>query len=77
MLANAHEPVFRPVDRFGARVDEVDFHPSWHWMLDKGVGLGLTGAPWTSHGTDAARASRCGIHRLESRSSRVTAARCR
>lgn len=48
MLANAHDPVFRPVDRFGARVDEVDFHPSWHWMLDKGVGFGLTGAPWSS-----------------------------
>lgn len=48
MLANAHEPVFRPVDRFGTRVDEVDFHPSWHWMLAKGVGLGLSGAPWTS-----------------------------
>jgi putative acyl-CoA dehydrogenase len=48
MLANANDPVFRPVDRFGARVDEVDFHPSWHWMLQKGVGFGLSGAPWTS-----------------------------
>ena len=48
MLANQHEPVFRPVDRFGTRVDEVDFHPSWHWMLRQGVGFGLTGAPWTS-----------------------------
>ncbi|GGB40150.1 acyl-CoA dehydrogenase [Flexivirga endophytica] len=48
MLANSHEPIFRPVDRFGARVDEVDFHPSWHWMLEQGVGFGLTGAPWVS-----------------------------
>jgi len=48
MLANRHEPVFRPVDRYGNRIDEVDFHPSWHWMLRQGVGFGLTGAPWTS-----------------------------
>jgi len=48
MLANRHEPVFQPVDRFGTRIDEVEFHPSWHWMLEHGVGFGLTGAPWTS-----------------------------
>ena len=48
MLANRQEPVFRPVDRYGARIDEVEFHPSWHWMLQRGVGFGLTGAPWAS-----------------------------
>ena len=47
-LANAHPPVLRTADRFGARVDEVEFHPSWHWMLRTGVGLGLAGAAWTS-----------------------------
>ncbi|RNI23291.1 acyl-CoA dehydrogenase family protein [Flexivirga caeni] len=48
MLANRHEPVLRPVDRYGARLDEVDFHPSWHWMMRQGIGFGLAGAPWVS-----------------------------
>lgn len=47
-LANENEPVLRTTDRFGNRVDEVDFHPSWHWLMDKGVGFGLTAEPWTS-----------------------------
>lgn len=50
MLANTHEPVFRPVDRYGQRVDEVEFHPSWHWLMDRGVGFGLAGAPWSDAG---------------------------
>ncbi len=46
--ANENEPVLRTVDRFGNRVDEVDFHPSWHWLMEQGVGFGLTAAPWVS-----------------------------
>ncbi|NYJ74166.1 acyl-CoA dehydrogenase family protein [Allobranchiibius huperziae] len=52
-LANAHPPVLRTADRFGLRIDEVEFHPSWHWMLRTGVGLGLAGAAWTSDEPDA------------------------
>jgi len=48
MLANQHGPVLAPYDRFGNRVDEVRFHPSWHWLMERGVGHGLQAAPWTS-----------------------------
>jgi putative acyl-CoA dehydrogenase len=48
MLANEHEPVLTPYDRYGHRVDEVRFHPSWHWLMERGVGHGLAAAPWTS-----------------------------
>ncbi|MEU1401083.1 acyl-CoA dehydrogenase family protein [Streptomyces sp. NPDC005728] len=44
--ANEHPPRLRTHDRYGRRIDEVDFHPSWHRLLGKGVGAGLTGA-WT------------------------------
>ncbi|MET0953437.1 MAG: acyl-CoA dehydrogenase family protein [Aeromicrobium sp.] len=47
-LANENEPVLRTTDRFGNRVDEVDFHPSWHWLMAQGVGFGLTAEPWLS-----------------------------
>ncbi|MDI5971720.1 acyl-CoA dehydrogenase family protein [Streptomyces sp. SL13] len=42
--ANANEPVLRSHDRYGHRIDEVDFHPSWHRLLGHAVSAGLTGA---------------------------------
>ncbi len=48
MLANQHEPELVTFDRYGNRVDEVRFHPSWHWLMTRGVGHGLQAAPWTS-----------------------------
>ena len=46
--ANASPPVLRTHDRYGNRLDEVDFHPSWHRLLTEAVGHGLAGAPWAS-----------------------------
>ncbi|QSR30979.1 DNA alkylation response protein [Nocardioides sp. S5] len=46
MLANRHHPELVPYDRFGNRVDEVAFHPSWHWLMERAVGHGLQAAPW-------------------------------
>ncbi|MEU3526343.1 DNA alkylation response protein [Streptomyces sp. NPDC038707] len=45
-LANRYEPVLRTHDRYGHRVDEVDFHPSWHHLMRTAVAEGLAGAPW-------------------------------
>ncbi|MDH6219212.1 acyl-CoA dehydrogenase family protein [Streptomyces pseudovenezuelae] len=44
--ANVHEPVLRTHDRYGNRIDEVDFHPSWHHLMRASVAEGLAGAPW-------------------------------
>jgi putative acyl-CoA dehydrogenase len=46
--ANQNPPVLRTHDRYGHRVDEVEFHPSWHWLMEQAVGFGLQAAPWTS-----------------------------
>ncbi len=46
--ANAHPPVLRTHDRFGHRVDEVDFHPSWHALMSVAVDAGLHGAAWSA-----------------------------
>lgn len=48
MLANEFHPELVPFDRYGNRVDEVRFHPSWHWLMERGVGHGLQAAPWES-----------------------------
>ncbi|MEV6564506.1 acyl-CoA dehydrogenase family protein [Streptomyces kronopolitis] len=42
--ANAHPPVLHTHDRYGHRVDEVEFHPAWHRLLGHAVTAGLTGA---------------------------------
>ena len=57
--ANQHEPVLRTHDRFGHRVDEVDFHPAWHALLDVAVSEGLAGSPWADPrpGAHVARAA--------------------
>jgi len=47
-LANENEPQLRISDRYGNRLDEVEFHPSWHWLMTQGVGFGLTASPWIS-----------------------------
>jgi len=46
--ANQNPPVLRTHDRYGNRIDEVEFHPSWHWLMEKAVGFGLQAAPWIS-----------------------------
>ncbi|MEU1850678.1 acyl-CoA dehydrogenase family protein [Streptomyces sp. NPDC019990] len=48
-LANENPPRLRTHDRYGNRIDEVEFHPSWHRLLGKGVSAGLTAA-WTRPG---------------------------
>jgi putative acyl-CoA dehydrogenase len=48
LAANRYPPRLAAYDRFGARIDEVDFHPSWHWLMERAVGFGLAAAPWVS-----------------------------
>jgi putative acyl-CoA dehydrogenase len=52
--ANANPPALRTHDRFGTRIDEVDFHPSWHRLLEVALDAGLHAAPW---GPDAGPAA--------------------
>ncbi|MBE7368253.1 isovaleryl-CoA dehydrogenase [Ramlibacter pallidus] len=49
-LANTHTPELRTHDRFGRRIDEVEFHPSYHALMGAAVGAGLHGTPWAEQG---------------------------
>ncbi|OOG57527.1 isovaleryl-CoA dehydrogenase [Polaromonas sp. C04] len=51
-LANVHAPELHTHDRFGRRLDEVEFHPSYHALMAAAVGAGLHGSPW-AEGADA------------------------
>jgi putative acyl-CoA dehydrogenase len=47
-LANENKPVLRTFDRYGHRIDEVEFHPAWHQLMQMGVEHELHSLPWTS-----------------------------
>jgi len=46
MQANAVPPVLRTHDRYGNRIDEVEFHPAWHRLMELSVGHALHALPW-------------------------------
>ncbi|MGW7056251.1 acyl-CoA dehydrogenase family protein [Streptomyces sp. NPDC054887] len=54
--ANENPPKLRTHDRYGHRIDEVEFHPAWHRLLGKAVGAGLTDA-WGRPGGHVRRAA--------------------
>ncbi|HEV8688751.1 MAG TPA: isovaleryl-CoA dehydrogenase [Ideonella sp.] len=45
-LANVNPPLLNTHDRQGRRVDEVEFHPSYHTLMASVIGHGLHGTPW-------------------------------
>jgi putative acyl-CoA dehydrogenase len=52
-LANENPPVLRTHDRYGHRIDEVEFHPAWHELLTLSVGQGTHALPWREPGPGA------------------------
>ena len=59
-LANEHPPVLRTHDRYGRRIDEVEFHPAWHELMTVAVENGMHATPWSSArpGSHVARAAK-------------------
>src|SRR5438132_208409 len=58
-LANTNPPVLRTHDRYGNRIDEVEFHPAWHELMRLAVANELHALPWREPrpGAHAARAA--------------------
>jgi putative acyl-CoA dehydrogenase len=59
-LANEYPPVLRTHDRYGRRIDEVEFHPAWHELMTVAVENGMHATPWSSArpGSHVARAAK-------------------
>ena len=45
-LANRNLPVLRTHDRYGHRVDEVEYHPSYHALMARALGAGVHSLAW-------------------------------
>jgi len=57
--ANENPPVLRTHDRYGNRIDEVEYHPAYHKLMEVSVSHGLHSLPWTEErpGAHVARAA--------------------
>ncbi|MFD0903427.1 acyl-CoA dehydrogenase family protein [Actinomadura sediminis] len=66
-LANEHPPVLRTHDRYGHRIDEVEYHPAWHELMKVAVTHGLHGSAWTDEraGAHVARAAKFYVWRVD------------
>ena len=66
LASDAHRdrPRLRSHDRFGGRVDRVEFHPSYHALMQAAIGHGMTGLSWTDGrpGAHVARAALSFLH---------------
>ncbi len=46
-LANEHTPTLKAFDRFGYRINEVEYHPSYHQLMRFSMANGLHTSPWS------------------------------
>jgi putative acyl-CoA dehydrogenase len=58
-LANVHQPALLSHDRCGRRIDQLEFHPSYHALMALALRHGLHGTPWSQgEGAHVARAAK-------------------
>ena len=59
-LANENPPRLRTHDRYGHRLDTVEFHPAWHRLMTMGVEAEIHALPWNRPraGSHVARAAK-------------------
>jgi putative acyl-CoA dehydrogenase len=56
--ANRNPPVLRSFDRYGHRIDAVEYHPSYHALMTRACGAGVHSTAWTAkQGGFSARAA--------------------
>jgi putative acyl-CoA dehydrogenase len=51
MQANENSPRLKVFDRYGQRIDEVEFHPAYHRLMTLGVDAGVSSAAWSGAAT--------------------------
>jgi putative acyl-CoA dehydrogenase len=63
-LANVHPPVFASHDRWGHRIDAVDFHPAYHRIMGSAIEHGAHTSCWAHPrpGGHVARAATCMLY---------------
>ncbi|HEV3319453.1 MAG TPA: acyl-CoA dehydrogenase family protein [Solirubrobacteraceae bacterium] len=60
--ANENKPVLHTHDRYGHRIDEVEFHPAWHQLMRMGVEHELHALPWRETEKPAPHVARAAMY---------------
>jgi len=62
-LADRNVPVLHTHDRYGHRIDEIEYDPAYHQLMRIAIGHGLHGAPWADDrpGAHVVRAAKMGV----------------
>ncbi|MCY7386513.1 MAG: isovaleryl-CoA dehydrogenase [Burkholderiales bacterium] len=71
-LANENKPVFKPFDRFGHRIDEVEFHPAYHRLMSLGIQHGVANISWQHAERSGAHVARAAMMYLHSQADQGT-----
>lgn len=63
-LANTHQPELQTHSRQGERIDQVNFHPAYHQLMQTSIEQGLHSLPWTQdrRGSHVVRTALCYLH---------------
>ena len=66
-LADRNQPVLHTHDRYGNRIDEVEYDPAYHELMNVAVTHGLHGAPWADDraGSHVVRAAKTSVWTVE------------
>ncbi|HKD23588.1 MAG TPA: acyl-CoA dehydrogenase family protein [Rhizomicrobium sp.] len=64
MQANRNTPQLKNFDRYGQRIDEVEFHPAYHALMQFGIEGGVSAAAWS--GVEAGHVLHAGLEFLMS-----------
>jgi putative acyl-CoA dehydrogenase len=62
-LADRNQPILHTHDRYGHRIDEVEYDPAYHELMKAAIGHGLHGAPWADDrtGSHVVRAAKMSV----------------
>jgi putative acyl-CoA dehydrogenase len=59
--ANINKPTLRAFDRFGHRIDQVEFHPAYHRLMQLGIAHGVPNFAWRNETTVGAHVARAAL----------------
>jgi putative acyl-CoA dehydrogenase len=70
--ANENKPRFKPFDRYGHRIDEVEFHPAYHRLMELGIAHGVSNFAWRHVETTGAHVARAALMYLHGQAEQGT-----
>lgn len=71
--ANENRPRLRTFDAYGRRIDEVEFHPSYHHIMQRAMAFGMHSFAWQHEHREAAHVARAAVMYLGSQADAGTA----